>query len=216
MFDFDGVLVDSAELARSSYMTVREQMGLDVLPELSSVSDLATVYQGQLSKSLTRWVSYETAEVFWGRHAAACRDGRPQEAIYPELVEALKELADLDDYAVVTGAHGERVHRALRGSGCGESALVIDRAQPGTKGEKLTWLRSRMGATCYVGDTGSDMLHAEAACLNGVAVSYGYGSLDDAALASAPTVLRTPEELAAWIRQHGGAQQRAKVDSGDN
>lgn len=196
-------------------MTVREQMGLDVLPELSSVSDLANIYQGQLSKSLTRWIPYETAEAFWTRHAAECGAGQPADAIYPELVAALKDLGNRDGYAVVTGAHSERVHRALRQSGCWKSELVIGREQSGTKGEKLAWLRTRVGATWYVGDTGSDMLHAAAASLTGVAVSYGYGSLEDATLASATTVLHTPDELAAWIGQHGGALQPAEVRSGD-
>lgn len=206
-FDFDGVLVDTAELARASYMAVRADMGLDVLPELSSTADLPLIYHGQLSKSLTRWIPYETAEEFWSQHATACRSSDQAEIIFPDLVPELSRLSGVGGYAIVTGAHGETVRRTLQRSSCEEPKVLLDRRESGTKQDKLAWLKELMDATHYVGDTGSDMLHARAAGLIGVAVSYGYGSLADPALAAAGVVLSTPAELAGWVRENAGVNE---------
>ena len=202
VFDFDGVLHDSRERAWRCYQGARSEMALWDLPDLAGPDDLPVVYQGVLSASLTRWVTFGTAERFWRRHAelaAQAAAGEPH-GVIAELVAPLAELAAGPGYAVVTGSHGSSV-RALLGRDLPAEAMprvLLSRDEQGSKSDKLRLLRDRYGATAYVGDTGSDVRHAHAVGLTAIAVAYGYAGREDL-LASRPEhLLATPADLAAW------------------
>ncbi|MCL3998891.1 HAD family hydrolase [Streptomyces lavenduligriseus] len=204
VFDFDGVLHDSRERAWRCYQDARTQMELWALPDLAGPGDLPLVYQGVLSESLTRWVGFEVAERFWQRHAELTARAAADEphGVIPELVGPLAALATGPGYAVVTGSHHATV-RALLTRDLPQEAMpqiLLSRDQPGGKSDKLRDLRTRYGATVYVGDTGSDIRHARAAGLTPVAVAYGYASREDLTAAGPDQLLDTPADLAAWCR----------------
>ncbi|MDN3260827.1 HAD hydrolase-like protein [Streptomyces sp. CSDS2] len=204
VFDFDGVLHDSRERAWRCYQDARTQMELWALPDLAGPGDLPLVYQGVLTASLTRWVGFEVAERFWKRHAELTARAAADEphGVIPELVGPLAALAAGPGYAVVTGSHHATV-RALLARDLPQEAMpriLLSRDQPGGKTDKLRDLRTRYGATVYVGDTGSDVRHARAAGLTPVAVAYGYASREDLTAAGPDHLLDTPADLAAWCR----------------
>ncbi|MHC3393903.1 HAD family hydrolase [Streptomyces lavendulocolor] len=209
VFDFDGVLHDSRDRAWRCYQQARTAMELWALPDLAGPGDLPLVYQGVLSASLTRWIDFEVAERFWKRHAELTARAAADEpaGIVPELVGPLAGLAAGPGYAVVTGSHLTTV-RALLARDLTEEAMpriLLSRDEPGSKTDKLRDLRTRYGASAYVGDTGSDVRHARAAGLTAIAVAYGYASREDLAAAGPDLILDTPADLAAWCRAHAGA-----------
>lgn len=213
VFDFDGVLHDSRERAWRCYQQARQEMNLWALPDLTGPEALPLIYQGVLTKSLTRWIGLETAERFWQRHAeltARAADDEPH-GIIPELAGPLAALAAGPGYAVVTGSHHITV-RALLARDLAPEAMpriLLSRDEPGSKTDKLRDLRTRCGASAYVGDTGSDVRHAHAAGLTAVAVAYGYASCEDLAAAGPDRLLATPSDLAAWCRAHTADQDPA-------
>ncbi|GLX22505.1 HAD family hydrolase [Streptomyces lavendulae] len=203
-FDFDGVLHDSRARAWRCYQDARQEMELDKLPDLDGPEDLPVVYQGVLSTSLTRWIDFETAERFWKRHAELTARAAADEphGIIAEMVGPLAELAAGPGYAVVTGSHHTTVHGLLARDLPGEAMprVLLSRDEPGSKTAKLRLLRTRHGATAYVGDTGSDVLHAHAAGLSAIAVAYGYASREDLAAAAPERILSSPGDLAAYCQ----------------
>ncbi|WP_030230364.1 HAD family hydrolase [Streptomyces sp. NRRL S-350] len=205
-FDFDGVLHDSRARAWRCYQDARQEMGLDKLPDLAGPDDLPVVYQGVLSASLTRWIDFETAERFWKRHAELTARSAADEphGVIAEMVGPLAELAAGPGYAVVTGSHHTTVHGLLARGLSAEvmPRVLLSRDEPGSKTDKLRLLRTRHGATAYVGDTGSDVLHAHAAGLTAIAVAYGYASREDLAAAVPERILSTPGDLAAYCQAH--------------
>lgn len=209
VFDFDGVLHDSRDRAWRCYQDARREMKLWALPDLAGPGDLPLIYQGVLSASLTRWVDFAVAERFWKRHAeltARAAAGEPH-GIIAEMVSSLAELTAGPGYAVVTGSHLTTV-RALLARDLTEEAMpriLLSRDDPGSKTDKLRDLRTRYGASAYVGDTGSDVRHARAAGLTAIAVAYGYASREDLAAAGPDLLLATPADLAAWCRADTGA-----------
>lgn len=208
VFDFDGVLHDSRERAWRCYQQARTEMELWELPDLAGPGDLPLVYQGVLTASLTRWVDFEVAERFWKRHAeltAQAAEGA-EHGIVPELVGPLAGLAAGPGYAVVTGSHHTTV-RTLLARDLTEEAMpriLLSRDEPGSKTDKLRELRTRYGASAYVGDTGSDVRHAHAAELTAIAVAYGYASREDLTAAVPHLLLDTPADLAAYCRAQTG------------
>ncbi|WP_179199724.1 HAD family hydrolase [Streptomyces sp. NRRL B-24572] len=204
IFDFDGVLHDSRERAWRAYQTARSEMELWDLPDLAGPDELPQIYQGVLSQSLTRWIPYEAAELFWQRHAGltdltADEDGH---GVMPDLVGVLGDLAGRAGYGIVTGSHGTTVERLLRRN-LDEDAMprvLLSRDEAGSKALKLQLMHRQYGATAYIGDTGSDIRHAHAADLEAVAVSYGYADVDDLTAAGPDLVLHTAAELASWCR----------------
>ncbi|MFD7323946.1 HAD family hydrolase [Streptomyces sp. NPDC059875] len=204
VFDFDGVLHDSRDRAWRCYQDARREMELWALPDLAGPCDLPVVYQGVLSASLTRWIDFETAERFWKRHAeltAQAAAGEPH-GVVPELVGPLAGLAAGPGYAVVTGSHSTTVHGLLARDLLPEAMprVLLSRDETGSKTDKLRSLRTRYGATAYVGDTGSDVHHAHGAGLTAIAVAYGYASREDLTAARPDHLLATPADLAAWCR----------------
>ncbi|BAU88082.1 hydrolase [Streptomyces laurentii] len=203
-FDFDGVLHDSRKRAWHAYQTVRSEMGLAELPDLSSPEQLPLVYQGVLSQSLTRWIPYEEAERFWRRHArltdATARE--EERGIIPEIVDILGALAHGPGYSVVTGSHRTTVEHLLSRDLAVDAMprVLLTRDDTGSKTDKLRYLAGRHGVTTYIGDTGSDIRHAKAAGLRAIAVAYGYANADDLTAAGPDLVLHTPADLAAWCR----------------
>jgi phosphoglycolate phosphatase-like HAD superfamily hydrolase len=202
VFDFDGVLHDSRERAWRCYQDARTQMELWALPDLAGPGDLPLVYQGVLTASLTRWVGFDVAERFWKRHAeltAQAADREPR-GVIPELAGPLAALAAGPGYAVVTGSHHTTVRSLLARDLAPETMprVLLSRDEPGGKTDKLRHLRTRHGATVYVGDTGSDVRHARAAGLTAVAVAYGYASREDLVAAGPDRLMDTPADLAAW------------------
>ncbi|CAL9587403.1 Phosphoglycolate phosphatase [Streptomyces sp. enrichment culture] len=213
VFDFDGVLHDSRARAWRCYQQARTEMGLWDLPDLADPGDLPVVYQGVLSTSLTRWVDFEVAERFWKRHAeltAQVAAAEPR-GVIPELAEPLADLAAGPGYAVVTGSHRDTLLTLLARDLPQEAMprILLSRDEPDSKTDKLRYLRTRYGATAYIGDTGSDVRHAHAAGLTAIAVAYGYASREDLSAAGPDRILATPADLAAWCRAHTGAQGAA-------
>ncbi|MFI2906817.1 HAD family hydrolase [Streptomyces sp. PDY-4] len=204
VFDFDGVLHDSRARAWRCYQDARKEMELWELPDLAGPGDLPVIYQGVLSASLTRWIDFEIAERFWKRHAeltARAAAGEPY-GVIPELAGPLASLAAGPGYAVVTGSHHTTVRTLLARTLTPEAMprILLSRDEPGSKTDKLRDLRTRWGASAYVGDTGSDVRHAHAAGLTAIAVAYGYASREDLTRAEPARLLGTPADLATWCR----------------
>ncbi|MFI5986962.1 HAD family hydrolase [Streptomyces sp. NPDC051555] len=214
-FDFDGVLHDSRERAWRCYQDARSEMDLQDLPDLAGPDELPVVYQGVLSASLTRWIDFEVAELFWQRHAelTAHRAAAEPGTLVTELIAPLAELAAGLGYAVVTGSHQTTVH-SLLARDLGAAAMpriLLARDDPGSKTDKLRALREEHGASAYVGDTGSDVRHAHAAGLIAVAVAYGYASEADLKAAGPEHLLATPADLAAWCRSQPSARPASRT-----
>ncbi|MFF8786794.1 HAD family hydrolase [Streptomyces sp. NPDC015125] len=204
VFDFDGVLHDSRHRAWRCYQDARREMGLWDLPDLAGPDDLPVVYQGVLSASLTRWIPYRVAEEFWQRHAqlTARTAASDPYGVIPELIGLLTDLARVQGYGILTGSHRSTVETLLHRDidPAAMPRVLICRETPGSKADKLSTLRAQHGATTYVGDTGSDVLHARKAGLRAVAVTYGYADLDDLTTAAPDYLLTTPADLAAWCQ----------------
>ncbi|WP_435598455.1 HAD family hydrolase [Streptomyces anulatus] len=217
VFDFDGVLHDSRERAWRCYQQARTEMELWALPDLTGPGELPLVYQGVLSASLTRWVDFEAAERFWQRHAALTARAAADEpyGIVAELVGPLAGLAAGPGYAVVTGSHHTTVRTLLARDLTAQAMprILLSRDQPGSKTDKLRDLRTRYGASAYVGDTGSDVRHARAAGLRTIAVAYGYASREDLTTAGPDRILTTPADLAAYCRAHPPGRYSAPAPS---
>ncbi|MFE9974016.1 HAD family hydrolase [Streptomyces hirsutus] len=217
VFDFDGVLHDSRARAWRCYQDAREEMELWALPDLAGPGDLPVVYQGVLSASLTRWVDFEVAERFWKRHAeltAQAAEGA-EHGVVPELIGPLAGLAAGPGYAVVTGSHHTTV-RALLARDLTPRAMpriLLSRDEPGSKTDKLRELRTRYGASTYVGDTSSDVRHAHAAGLTAIAVAYGYASREDLTADEPDLLLVTPADLATWCRAQTGGEDPAPASA---
>jgi len=201
VFDFDGVLVDSRLATLAAYSAARTSLSMPALPELSGVEDLPLIYTGLLTNSLHRWVSAADSAAFWTEHARLMAANAEPYPMAPPIVAALNALAAGPGWTVVSGAESSSMRRTFLANRVAAPGRLYGRDLAGTKTEKLQALRG-LGATHYVGDTGSDMKHAAAAGLIGVGVTCGFASAADIVAGGARLTVGSVPELCDWIARH--------------
>ncbi|MFG2051839.1 HAD family hydrolase [Micromonospora sp. NPDC048935] len=202
LFDFDGVLCDSAALSVRIYRELRDEF--PDLPEVGSVTDLNWVCAGPPGTWLAPWLGVDRANAFWRCHEARMTDLATELGLFPHIGDLLLALP-AGSVSIVTGARAQRVRQVLTRCVGGVPASVASIAgaeDTGGKVEKVRRLLARRSPvpSVYVGDTAADIICGRAVPVDVVAVGYGYQvarALDE----HRPTWhVESPERLAACVR----------------
>jgi phosphoglycolate phosphatase len=179
LFDFDGVLCDSAQVAIAEFNRLRE-LKFSSLPELQSKDDLSAVYTGPLRTCLKRWVSDEEARSFFDLHSSAMAGRAGELAAFSGIGSLLSELPRRGA-SIVTSAYSDAARLILsRDKNFDARSLfrIAGRELRRSKTEKIRDILTDLGTVAkdalYVGDLESDILYCRDVPLDVVAVTYGY------------------------------------------
>ena len=91
LFDFDGVLCDSAALSVEVYHELRKRDFPD-LPDIAGVADLNWVCAGRPGTWLAPWLGVDRANRFWQFHENRLSDLAGELTLFPHLDELLVAL----------------------------------------------------------------------------------------------------------------------------
>ncbi|MBT0961375.1 HAD-IA family hydrolase [Denitromonas iodatirespirans] len=206
VFDWDGTLMDSAAAIVRAIQAACRDLGL---PEPEDVRARHVIGLG-LSDALSYAVP-ELTEARYAEMVARYRHhylSRDQELVLFEGIDStLKRLADGGwRLAVATGKSRVGLDRALAHTGLGAhfhatrcADECFSKPHPAMLEELMAELAVPAGRTLMIGDTTHDLLMAQNAGVDGLAVTFG--AHEPATLASVPSVAQvaTPGELDQWL-----------------
>jgi phosphoglycolate phosphatase-like HAD superfamily hydrolase len=179
LFDFDGVLCDSASAAMEEYAGIRAKH-FSCLPPVRNLDELGNVYSGSLRTCLHRWLTPTETKVFFDLHSAAMAQRIGSLALFEGARQALS-LCGPRGASIVTSAYTDVVWALLRRDSEFDDTCVLTvagRELHQTKTAKISAITSSIGIRCddavYVGDLESDILYCRDVPIDIIAVSYGY------------------------------------------
>jgi phosphoglycolate phosphatase-like HAD superfamily hydrolase len=204
VFDFDGVLADTAGDMLGFSQQVCAELGYPCQPTLADLDRLDPMSFDALGRQLglpePMIPEYKrlTLEKF------ASKPEPPE--IFTGMAEVVHRAASLGPAGIVTGNHARLVARFLERYGLVDHiAGVIDVAAPGTRAEKIRRLAAEIGApgsqVFVIGDSVSDVRAAREVCARSIAVTWGHQSAARLLALGPDHLVTTPDELYQILAQ---------------
>lgn len=179
IFDFDGVISDSYDLASQKFNEIRAEI-FPQLPKVDSKADMAIVYSGSLKTCLNKWIGQEGTREFFHEHSKRMNEDSKQIKPFPGILNLLNSLGS-HKISIVTSSYSDAVINILtHESTFNESVIykIAGRELHQSKTEKILNILNELGLTkedaVYVGDLESDILYCRDVPIDIISVGYGY------------------------------------------
>ena len=166
IFDFDGVIFDSKDIAIRNVELLRRQPEFEHLPSPARIGNFSEIFCGTLRTSLLRFgLTPEESQ-------------RELMGLFTGVSEFLRCIPS-DSWAIVTSAYEEVVYDILEREGVHTADLiVIGHSIKKSKSAKITDLLFARGIevsdVLYIGDMQSDVEYCKEIGIDFVGVDYGY------------------------------------------
>lgn len=181
IFDFDGVISDSCDLAIEKFNEIREEFYLQ-LPKIETKNDMTVVYAGPLKSCLNTWIGQEGTKSFFNHHSIRMQEVSETIYPFPGIIQILNSLGE-KKVSIVTSSYNIAVKNILsKDKSFNENVIykIAGRELQQTKTEKIINILSEIGLTkeevIYVGDLESDILYCRDVPIDIISVGYGYHS----------------------------------------
>ena len=179
VFDFDGVLADTAADMLGFSQQACAELGYPCQPTLADLDALDPMSFDMLGRhlGLPEVLIPEYKRLTLERFAS--RPEPPE--IFPGMAQVVRRAAALGRAGIVSGNHARLVARFLERNGLQDCiAGVIDVAEPGARAEKILRLAGAIGApgsqVFVIGDSVSDVRAAKEIGARSIAVTWGHQS----------------------------------------
>ena len=179
IFDFDGVIFDSKDIAIRNVELLRRQPEFEHLPSPARIGNFSEIFCGTLRTSLLRFgLTPEESQRFFDSHANLMSEQRELMGLFTGVSEFLRCIPS-DSWAIVTSAYEEVVYDILEREGVHTADLiVIGHSIKKSKSAKITDLLFARGIevsdVLYIGDMQSDVEYCKEIGIDFVGVDYGY------------------------------------------
>lgn len=198
LFDFDGVLADSAVEILACTRRAAESVGYECTPTLELMRSLRRMEFEEFGRRIGIPAEAIPAFVSAAYQELSKREHSP--TIYDGIAEVVRRLERNCVIGVVTGNLSEFVRRFLQAHGLADSvSFVLGIDQPGSKAEKIRQCIQRTGIaageTWMIGDAASDIEAAQLAGVRGIAVSWGYQDIELLQGSNPDHIIHFPHEL---------------------
>ncbi|MGS2809304.1 HAD family hydrolase [Nocardia sp. MW-W600-9] len=206
LFDFDGVLCDSREMAIDYVEELRLDPGFAGLPSVRADGHFGELYRGELRSALHRFgISPEESRRFFASHAESMRGRVADLRLFDGVVQGLRSLPR-SSYAIITSAYSDAVRAIFEHSGIGTDGLeIIGHEIRTTKTQKARDLLAKRGIdpsdAIYVGDMESDIEYCRGLGLRCIAATYGYHPDTVLRAASPFALVDSPDELFTHLQK---------------
>lgn len=176
IWDFDGVICDSADLAFEIHNEICNYY--TNLPKVSNCYDYANLIQGGYDESLMKYLSKEQLNDYFYKHREKIYEKRNELKLFLMVIEDIKN--NKIPSIIITSTYEKVVKDVLQNNGYKLDLFkeVIGREKKGSKAEKLIELCKRLNIQLneiiYIGDSLSDVDFCNKLGVNIIAVSYGY------------------------------------------
>lgn len=179
IFDFDGVISDSYDLAVKNFNEIRSEL-YPQLPKIETKNDMTIVYAGSLKSCLNNWIGQEGTKSFFNHHSKRMQDISNTILPFSGIVQVLNSLGE-KKVSIVTSSYSVAVKNILaKDNSFNENVIykIAGRELHQTKTEKIINTLTEIGLTkedaIYVGDLESDILYCQDVPIDIISVGYGY------------------------------------------
>lgn len=198
-FDYDGVIADSLDYFRQTFLDVCGERGYRHIcsdDDFLAIFD-TNMYEGMVKAGIPRGEIRETLV----QMARRLDEHGHKYRIFDRVADSLERLAHRATLYVVTSNVGAVVSIDLARAGISCFREVLGSEVDTSKHAKLELLKQRHpGATLYyVGDTVGDMVEGRKAGAGTVAVTWGFHGRSRLLTACPDVVLDTPEQLGGLV-----------------
>jgi phosphoglycolate phosphatase len=177
IFDFDGVISDSLDLAIEGINLLGDLYGL---PQISTRYDLASLYHRELGKSLDKYgLTPEQTNQFFKEHASFMRQNAHKIKTFEGVPEVIQQIPQKK--VLITSSYLTAVDTILSNNGFTREGLFeycIGKEMHATKTQKISLaleeIGENRGEAVYIGDMASDILYSKKVPIDIIAVGYGY------------------------------------------
>ena len=176
IWDFDGVICDSAELAFKAHNEICIEYNM--LPKILNCYDYAKLIEGGYDESLMRYLSKKELNDYFYKHREMIYEKRSELKLFSMVIENIKNKKIPS--IIITSTYEKVVKDVLRNNGYKSEMFkeIIGREKEGSKAEKLLRLcksfNIQLNEIVYIGDSLSDIDFCNKLGVNIIAVSYGY------------------------------------------
>ena len=203
IFDYDGVIVDSLDINLKIAARACQRIGCPVHPSRADIERLENIAFDELGRLIgvpENKIPKFTEIVF---------DLLAQSAISPPIFPGIKtviqKLKRIGHLAVITTNVKIIVNKVLESQGlCQDIDLVMGTEQNGSKSEKICQAMAAFNvsssSTYMIGDAVSDIREAHKACVNSIAVNWGYHSKEKLLQTFPGHMVNAPEDILAIVR----------------
>jgi phosphoglycolate phosphatase len=179
IFDFDGVISDSYNLAAQKFNEIRDEM-FPQLPRVNSKDDMAVVYAGSLKTCLNQWIGQDGTKEFFNHHSKRMQEASKDIVPFHGVIEVLNSLGR-QKASIVTSSYSEAVRGILSKDLSFNEAVIYKiagRELHQSKTEKILNALAELDLSkddaVYIGDLESDILYCRDVPIDIISVGYGY------------------------------------------
>lgn len=183
IFDFDGVISDSYQLAIEKFNEIRNEF-YPQLPKVETKHDMTIVYAGSLKTCLNKWIGQEGTKDFFNIHSKRMQDLSDDIKPIQGILRVLNTF-DKNKISIVTSSYSEAVRKILSKDNSFNKNIIYKiagRELHKSKTEKiieiLNELKLKKEDIVYVGDLESDILYCKDVPIDIISVGYGYHPSD--------------------------------------
>lgn len=176
IWDFDGVICDSADLAFKAHNEICKDY--TKLPKVTNCYDYANLIQRGYDESLTRYLSKEQLNEYFYKHRETIYEKRNELKLFSMVIESI--INNKIPSIIITSTYEKVVKDVFQNNGYNVDIFkeIIGREKQGSKAEKLLelckGLNIQLNEIVYIGDSLSDIDFCNKLGVNIIAVSYGY------------------------------------------
>lgn len=179
IFDFDGVICDSLQLAIQIFNEIRAQK-FPQLPEVKSKQDMTIVYSGLLKNCLNEWIGQEGTKEFFNLHSAKMQDSIQLLKPFDDVIDIMNSLGR-KNLSIVTSSYSQAVINILEKDPNFELETIykiLGRELHKSKTDKINDILRDLNITntdsIYIGDLVSDIIYCKDVPIDIISVGYGY------------------------------------------
>lgn len=201
IFDFDGVMADSRQIAAQEFNRLATTRFLS-LPQIKNQEDLALVFSGPLRTSLRRFgLSDEESALFFDLHSEAMRDRCNAIDPFDEILQLIAARVPRR-CSIVTSCYSDAVKIILAKSHYYYDGLfhcISGREARQTKTQKINEILRQISLpptdALHVADMVSDILYSQQVPIHICAVGWGYHPPQYLNVFAPDYLVTTPQEL---------------------
>jgi phosphoglycolate phosphatase len=201
IFDYDGVLIDSLDVAISAGQEFCRFVSHDRVPTKETIGALEIMTYQEIARSVG--LPHGQAERFSSHVFERFQAVGPSLVFFPGIEALLHRIAS-KNIAIVSGNAKRVIYAKLAAHKLADKIICIFGAyEPGDKAEKIrsacNHFGVKAGLSCMIGDSASDIRFAKRAGAQAIAATWGWQSRNMLVKEEPDFIVNTVQELAVLL-----------------
>ncbi len=206
IFDFDGVILDSFEVAFSILSKLNKKYGLFPLEEREHLEDLfeGNVWENYEKMGLKGKIKKSFTEEFKQEYQKKKKELK----FYSNISSLLKKISRRFTLAIISSNHSSSIKGLLQKNKLdGYISSILGAEMVGNKKKKIGFILDKLkitpNNTYFVSDTTGDIIEAKETNIHTIGVTWGYHSFERLEKSKPDKIVNAVKELESYLYATG-------------